>query len=257
MAAPVIISEQSVLEYLQWQNFEFQPYATNSPTSWNSSPLPPGLDFDAGTGLISGAATAPGVYDIALTAINEDGASTPLTFTVGIEATSALPPVDSVDLTVDLGTGEVSAGYPATRKITRGAGPEKKEVTPLFWLKYGDSRLLHIRFSKGGVIWSGALESLKLTMKAVEPETVLVTTSTMDRGDTGGNTFYRLAVVVTGTGLKSELSDSNDDGDGIAAIGELEWTWANSLIPVVGPETLRTTTLNFFVGLAPELTPNT
>lgn len=256
MAAPVINSRQSVLEYLQWQNFEFQPYATNNPTFWTCTPLPPGMVFYPSTGLISGASTVPGVYDFALTAVNADGASTPVTFCMGIEATSALPPVDAVDLTVDLGTGEVTTPYAATRKVFRGFGEGKKEVTPLFWFKYGDSRLLHIRYTKGGIVWDGELETLKLSLKNIQEESVLAAASSFVRGDRGINTFYRMAATITGTALKGEIEGVDDDGSGIAALCELEWTWENSLLPLVGPSTLRTTSLNFLVGVAPDLTAN-
>ena len=38
MAAPVINTTQSVLGYLQWQAFAFQPWASNSPTrAWRRS----------------------------------------------------------------------------------------------------------------------------------------------------------------------------------------------------------------------------
>jgi hypothetical protein len=171
---------------------------------------------------------------------------------MGIEATSALPPVDAVDLTVDLGTGEVTAGHPSPRKVMRGG----KEVSPLFWLKYGDSRLLHVRFTKGGVVWDGELSTFKSSLKNIEDESLLVTASSFARGDRGINTFYRMAVIVTGSALKGEVSGVDDDGTGIAAICELEWTWANSLLPLVGPVMLRTTSQTFLVGVAPELTAN-
>ncbi len=50
MAIPVISATQSVLGYKQWEYFEFQPYATNSPTRWSSNnALPDGLALDAPT----------------------------------------------------------------------------------------------------------------------------------------------------------------------------------------------------------------
>ena len=196
-------------------------YATNSPTAWNVSPLPPGVNFDPYAGAITGPATMPGVYDIALTAINGDGASTPVTFTIGIEASSSLPPVDAVDLTVDLGTGEVSTSFPSMRTIQRG----DKTVTPLFWFKQNDTRLVHVRFTKAGVVWDVALDTLKISLKAFEEDPALVTSNTMDRAATGSSTFYRMAVTVNSTALDGELgTDADDDGTGFAAIAELEWT---------------------------------
>ncbi len=47
MAIPVISPTQSVLGYKQWEYFEFQPYATHSPTRWRlNNPLHAGLALD-------------------------------------------------------------------------------------------------------------------------------------------------------------------------------------------------------------------
>jgi hypothetical protein len=43
MPRPVINLAQSVLGYLQWQSWAFQAAATNNPTSWIASELPPGM----------------------------------------------------------------------------------------------------------------------------------------------------------------------------------------------------------------------
>jgi hypothetical protein len=236
MAAPVIIRTQSVLEYLQHQSWEFQAYATNSPTFWNVSPLPSGIGFNPATGRIAGAATKPGVTELGLLAGNADGISP-------IEATTALPPIDAVDLIVDLGTGEVSANPAAVRKLKRGQGDAAVDVTPLFWMKRGDIRFLHV-----------ALASLKLALKAIEPENVLVTSSGFIRCDTGANTFYRMAVTVTGDSLSGELGNNETDFTAeIPAIAELEWKWANELVPTFGPAQMISSSLNFDVGVARDL----
>ncbi len=247
MAIPVILTPSSVLEYLQWQTFDFQPAAGNSPTFWLATPLPPGLTFDTATGQITGAAERPGVWDVILTAGNADGASDPQLFTIGILATSVLPPVDAVDLTIDLGTGEVTAGYPARRTVLRG----KVQITPVFWVKRGDVRLFHIRFVKGGVVAALDLDTLALALLAYQGDAALVEASTFERVGTGEETYYRLAVTFTGTALDGELG-SNQGAylEEFAALGEFEWTLANELEPVTGPATLRSSTLNFDVGVA-------
>lgn len=61
--------------------------ATNTPTSWAATGLPSGMEIDS-TGLISGTATAAGVYLIKVTATNGDGSSTPLDIAMGIEDTN-------------------------------------------------------------------------------------------------------------------------------------------------------------------------
>lgn len=46
MSIPVINTTQSVLGYKQWQPFNYQPYATNNPLSWECPNLPQGLSID-------------------------------------------------------------------------------------------------------------------------------------------------------------------------------------------------------------------
>ena len=108
MAAPVINTTQSVLGYLHWQTFAFQPWAANSPTFWNASPLPPGLTLHLPTGKISGAATMPGVFVVALRAGNTDGVSDPVVFTFGIEPSGNVRPSGVLEIYIDLLTRLVS-----------------------------------------------------------------------------------------------------------------------------------------------------
>src|SRR5207302_11350065 len=85
MAAPVINTTTSVLGYKQYEEWEYQPWASNTPTSWSSSTLPPGLAINGSTGLISGAATLAGVFIVGIIATNADGDSAPVNLTIGIE----------------------------------------------------------------------------------------------------------------------------------------------------------------------------
>lgn len=63
--------------------FSYQITATNSPTSFNATGLPPGLTVNTSTGLISGTPTKPGAYTVTISATNAGGtASTPLTITI-------------------------------------------------------------------------------------------------------------------------------------------------------------------------------
>ena len=61
MAIPVISTTTSVLGYRKGQYFEYQMQATNAPTSWTANGLPSGMSI-SNAGLVSGAATAAGVY---------------------------------------------------------------------------------------------------------------------------------------------------------------------------------------------------
>ena len=71
---PVITSAltASVVAYATSSNI-YQIIADNSPTSFGADGLPAGLSLDAATGIISGTATIPGVYPVAITATNSQG----------------------------------------------------------------------------------------------------------------------------------------------------------------------------------------
>lgn len=255
MSAPVILTTQSVLEYQQWQSWIFQPYATNNPTSWIASPLPPGMLFNTATGRISGAASRPGVYEIALTAINGDGPSTPQTFTIGIVAATYAAPEDTLDLVWDLGTGLVSSPLApsGTAKLADGSTPA---LAPLLWLKRGDERLINVRPMKGSAVVDIAFATLKLALKQYEPESLLLQSTGFVRMADGADTFYRLAVTVAGPALNGALSNVEaDPGTEFVAVVELEATWANVLTPAVGGNPLRTSSLNFGIGIARDLVP--
>lgn len=60
----------------------YQITATESPTSYTASGLPPGLTIDTGSGFISGTPTIDGVYNVDLTASNANGTSDVFQLTV-------------------------------------------------------------------------------------------------------------------------------------------------------------------------------
>jgi hypothetical protein len=252
MAAPVIDTTQSVLGYLQWQTFAFQPYATNSPTFWNSSPLPPGLTLHVPTGRISGAATVPGVFVVALRAGNADGVSDPVIFTFGIEPSSNVQPSGVLEIYIDLLTRLVSLN---SQNFGDASGKDKG---PLFWTKRGDDLVFHITFLKGGVVADLDLAALKFALKELEPENLLVTAHDWRKVGEGEQTGYRLHVKLDSPELDSALTNYEEDaGTLFNALGEFEWLELNPYNPQVGPPFLRTTTRTFLVEVARDLIPDT
>src|SRR5438552_4215596 len=76
--------------------FSYQITATNCPSSYNASPLPPGLSVNTSTGLISGTPTVGGVYTVTISATNAGGTGTaPLVITI----TNPVPTITSISPT--------------------------------------------------------------------------------------------------------------------------------------------------------------
>jgi hypothetical protein len=140
MAIPVISTTTSVLGYRKGQYFEYQMQATNSPTSWSASGLPSGMTI-SNAGLVSGAATAAGVYLIKIIATNATGPSAPLEVAMGIEDTNFNDGV-GIEVNIDLRSGAVSVPG-----ITPSSGQNASQA--VMFLKYGDKVFLDIGFLKG------------------------------------------------------------------------------------------------------------
>jgi len=65
--------------------FNYQITATNSPTSFNASGLPPGVSVNTTTGLISGTPSSTGTFNATVSATNATGTGTlPVTITIGV-----------------------------------------------------------------------------------------------------------------------------------------------------------------------------
>jgi hypothetical protein len=252
MAAPVINTTQSVLGYLQWQAFAFQPWASNSPTFWNASPLPPGLTLHVPTGKISGAATMPGVFVVALRAGNTDGVSDPVIFTFGIEPSGNVRPSGVLEVYIDLLTKLVSLN------AQNFGDSNTKDKGPLFWTKRGDDLVFHITFLKGGVVADINLAALRFALKEVEPENILVDGHDWRKVGEGEQTAFRLHVKLDSPELTAALTNYEADaGTLFNALGEFEWIALNNYEPQVGPPFLRNTTRTFLVEVARDLIPDT
>lgn len=250
---PVISPIQSVIGYLQWQAFEFQIAATQSPTLWYCSPIAPGLMFDDTTGTILGAATMPGVYVFTVQAENAVGISDPVTFVMGIEASGFVQPSNILELVIDVTTKVVSLA-----SASGAGGSSDGKLSPLFWVKAGDDLILNIRFLKGGVPADLDLIGLKFALKELEPENVLLASDAWTPVGAGGEASYRMFVHVDSDDLRGALTNYEDDqATQFLALGEFEWTEQNSYEPKVGPNVLRSSTRTFGVMLPRDLIANT
>ena len=217
MSIPVISTTTSVLGYRKGQYFEDQMQATNSPTSWAGSGLPAGMSIDA-TGLVSGAATAAGVYLIRFIATNGDGASAPLDVAMGIEDTNFNDGI-GIEVDIDLPSGEVIVpGIAAPASATEGS--------PIMFLKYGDGVYLDVGFLKGDELQNLAVSGVKMNIREFDQETILVESSgTVEFIGTTDKPRYRIFVDLDDApALLSALSGYQSDfKTSFNAIAEIEW----------------------------------
>lgn len=269
MAKPIINITQSVLGFLQWQPFSYQPTALNTPTSWQCSALPPGATFDSTTGRISGPVTMPGVYLFQLTATNADGVSDPVVFALGIEASGFVQPSNILEVLIDLTTRRAFVGLSLAELQATGAkaventtdNKAQKKEEPLFWVKGGDDLIFNIRFVKGGVVATMAMTSLKFALKEFEPETTIIETdgasNTWQTIGAGNDAAYRLWVKIDNDTLRGALSGyESDEETAFIALGEFEWTETNPTNPRIGPVTIRGSSRTFGVKVVRDLIAN-
>lgn len=241
MSAPVINTTTSVLGYKQWEQWEYQPYATNTPTSWACPNLPSGLTIDSGTGKISGAAEVAGVFVCGLTATNGDGTSAPLVLTIGIEAANAALTSSGYEVKIDVATRQIeSLSTSADLKI---------------FAKEGDSLLLWLTFLKNGQALDLDIQSLALALKEFEPEARLVLGNEFKKFGTGTGAYYGLYVAISGDDLAGSLSNYDaDKGTAFDGLAEIEWQEANpDHAGGFGPENLRFTTRDFALTIARDM----
>jgi uncharacterized delta-60 repeat protein len=122
---PVITSPLSATATVG-QFFNYQITATNSPTSFNATPLPLGLTVNTATGLISGTPSAAGTFMVTLSATNGGGTGTALlTLTIN----PAPPPPPPVITSGGSASGIV--GQPFSYQITATNNPTSFDASGL------------------------------------------------------------------------------------------------------------------------------
>ena len=241
---PVISTTTSILGYNQYESWQYQPYATNTPTSWACPNLPAGLSINTTTGLISGAATVAGVFNCGLTATNADGTSAVLMLTIGIAAaaaSAALLTNSGYQVTIDVATKLVTVGSTPAAATAAGSSPiltvESDPGTspilrsnPILFSRQNDSLLLWINFVKNGQPANLTITALALALKETEQSSRIILGNTMTQVGSGAGSFYGLFCdLSTASALATILAGySSPDGTSFAALAEIAWTETNA-----------------------------
>ena len=246
MAIPVISTTTSVLGYRKGQYFEYQMQATNAPTSWSASGLPSGMTI-SNAGLVSGAATAAGVYLIKIIATNATGPSAPLEVAMGIEDTNFNDGV-GIEVNIDLRSGAVSVP---------GITPSSQASQAVMFLKYGDKVLLDLGYFKGEELQSMALASIIMNIREFDGETVLVQSNgALEIIGTSDRPRYRILVNLGTPELLNALGNYQADYQtSFDAIAEIEWR-VDYLEPGALTDELIRSSKTFRIAIDRDLVPN-
>jgi hypothetical protein len=210
MATPVISASSSILGFRRNESFEFQPAATNTPTSWAAVGLPSGVSINSSTGKISGAATVAGVYVVTVSATNADPATGTREFVLGI-ASEAAATVASADVSCEWDFDVV------TRQLSVLGDAESSAAAPgiaqaLAHWKKDDIFILRLRFRKNGVVVDPDPTALTLTLKELDPEPAIALSAAFERSvGTGESAYFDLLVDLSGAAVQAALSNYEED----------------------------------------------
>lgn len=238
MAAPTIITTTSVLEFEQYEYWQYQPVALGTNVSWTIDPIaPPGMEFDGTFGTLFGTVTRQGVYQVVLRAENESGTSDPLILTIGIRSAPERRRTWAVDIDIDVVTRRaVIAGSPQAGGGT-GATAYQQAI------KFRDNLLYHVRFFKGLTRLDLGITKLAWSLKRTAEGRVLASGETWQKIGFGVDATYALHINLNDPRLGSELRSievgENDAQASFVGLGEFEWLQTNVDFDAVGPETVR------------------
>jgi len=237
MAAPTIITTTSVLEFDQFEFWQFQPVALGANVSWSIEPIaPPGMEFDSTFGTLSGAASRQGIYQLVLRASNTDGSSPPLVLTVGIRSAPERRRTWAIDVNIDIVSRRA---FVTGANAGGGTGADAYQHA----IKYRDNLLYHVRFLKGTTRLDLGIEQLAWSLKRTAEGRVLAAGQTWQQIGFGGDATYGLHIDLNDPRLGSELRsldiDENAAQASFVALGEFEWLQENTEFDAVGPETVR------------------
>lgn len=244
MAAPVIQPIQSVLFYRVGEYREFQPYASNSPTSWACSPLPDGLSFDPVIGRIYGSAEAAGVFVFGLRAANDDGMSETAIFTMGVAPVAGSLREAAVTLYIDVDTRSVG--------LSPGGEPELED--PIFWAKYGDSQIFAVQFVRSGSVIELPVEGMVMALKEYDGEGIIGLSDGFAQEGELGSARYVVHMDFGQEGIRGALANYQGDfRTAFPALFEIEWRETNTT--GVGPGVLTYSSRTQRFELSSELKP--
>ncbi|HEX4085921.1 MAG TPA: putative Ig domain-containing protein [Chthoniobacteraceae bacterium] len=236
--------------FAQYSPFNYQFYATNSPTSWTLAGAPEGVTIATGTGVLSATATPPGYYVFAVSAANASGSSTPvpvaMTVTVGTGVPQTAGPVPWLTNGLTIVDLQFNLAYP--RAVSSSCAPLN--------FYQGDGLILGLllltpagpAYDATSIWLSGRVavdteDLLRIALPAAQPTEI-----------TGGE-YYALPVNLASAQIAEALADMNEPTGGTPAVLTLQCQLgvlrANGLTYRSAPFTITITQRLVDAGLPP------
>jgi hypothetical protein len=188
--------------------------------TWSADGLPEGIGINPASGLISGAPTVPGVYNVNLRARNADGQSADHIIVIGVEPNRYLQDA-SIEIDINLRDGRVRlAGPPAV-----SSGSQSNEPQPILHVKSGDKFVLSVGFMKDETLVELPLDQIRFGLKEFEPERLhLVNDGSFTQVGQFEDARYQIVAEFDDAALDSILSGYEDDVDTFFdAVAEIEF----------------------------------
>ncbi|MEO7933197.1 MAG: hypothetical protein ABIT76_08580 [Chthoniobacterales bacterium] len=195
------------------------------------------------TGLISGAATVPGVFVVELKATNAEGTGrliVPIGITPQAGSNSFYP-----DVEIDVVTREV--------------------LWPGCVIKLHDALILRVAFKNSGSYIDMDLTGLRMVLKQEETESILVKGNTFAKVGAGTAARYLLYIPASDAAFAAALADSEDNipldaasglsTTGFPALAEISWTVNNASGISGSPTTLNQSSKTFLIEAERDLEP--
>lgn len=237
MATPVISASSSILGFRRNEAFEFQPAATNTPTSWAAVGLPTGVSINSSTGKISGSAATAGVYVVTVSATNADPATGTREFVIGI-ASEAAATVASADVSCEWDFDVVTRELSVLASADSSASTAGVVASLAHWKK-DDIFLLRLRFRKNGVVVDPDPTALTLTLKELDPDPSIALSAAFERSvATGESAYFDLLVDLSGASVQAALSNYEEDA-GTTFLANVEIQMEAEITFASATETIR------------------
>jgi hypothetical protein len=191
-------------------------------------------------GLLTGAATSPGIFPVEMIATNGTGPSPAVQFTIGIEP-AAVAPDTAVDAVWDVGPNNVIPQTDSTLNLTPVAAG-----VPAFFAKSGMDLMIRFRLVKDGSVIAPTVSAFQIVLKEFEPDAQIITGTAFSQLGTGDGTNYLLYCHVDGNALEAALSNyEKNPGTLFNALAEVQLTYANAF--GIGPGSLVLPSRTFLI----------